>query len=40
LAIGNVNEVITSTASAVEDQSIATSDMSTNVQRAATELAD
>jgi methyl-accepting chemotaxis protein len=38
-AIGAVNEFITSTAAAVEEQSIVTSDMSTNMQRASAELA-
>jgi methyl-accepting chemotaxis protein len=38
-AIGSVNEFITSTAAAVEEQSIVTSDMSTNMQRASSELA-
>jgi methyl-accepting chemotaxis protein len=38
-AIGSVNEFITSTAAAVEEQSIVTSDMSTNMQRASAELA-
>jgi methyl-accepting chemotaxis protein len=38
-AIGNVNEFITSTAAAVEEQSIVTSDMSSNMQRASAELA-
>ena len=38
-AIGAVNEFITSTAAAVEEQSIVTSDMSTNMQRASSELA-
>lgn len=36
-AIGSVNEFITSTA-AVEEQSIVTSDMSSNMQRASAEL--
>jgi methyl-accepting chemotaxis protein len=38
-AIGNVAEYITSTAAAVEEQSIVTGDMSSNMQRAAAELA-
>ena len=38
-AIGGVNEFITSTAAAVEEQSIVTSDMSSNMQRASAELA-
>ena len=38
-AIGNVAEFITSTAAAVEEQSIVTGDMSSNMQRAAAELA-
>ncbi len=38
-AIGSVNEFITSTAAAVEEQSTVTSDMSSNMQRAAAELA-
>jgi methyl-accepting chemotaxis protein len=38
-AIGSVNEFITSTAAAVEEQSIVTSDMSSNMQRASAELA-
>ena len=37
-AIGSVNEFITSTAAAVEEQSIVTSDMSSNMQRASAEL--
>jgi methyl-accepting chemotaxis protein len=38
-AIENVNEYVTSTAAAVDEQSAVTSDMSSNMQRAATELA-
>lgn len=38
-AIAGVNEYITSTAAAVEEQSIVTQDMSTNMQRASAELA-
>jgi methyl-accepting chemotaxis protein len=38
-AIENVNEFITSTAAAVEEQSIVTSDMATNMQKACAELA-
>lgn len=38
-AIGNVNEFIASTAAAVEEQSIVTGDMSSNMQRASAELA-
>jgi methyl-accepting chemotaxis protein len=38
-AIENVNEFVTSTAAAVEEQSTVTSDMSNNMQRAAAELA-
>ena len=38
-AIGSVNEFITSTAAAVEEQSIVTGDMSSNMQRASAELA-
>jgi methyl-accepting chemotaxis protein len=38
-AIERVNEFVTSTAAAVEEQSIVTADMSTNMQRAAAELA-
>jgi len=38
-AIGSVNEFITSTAAAVEEQSIVTSDMSSNMQRTSAELA-
>ena len=38
-AIQHVNEYVTSTAAAVEEQSTVTSDMSTNMQRAAAELA-
>jgi methyl-accepting chemotaxis protein len=38
-AIESVNEYVTSTAAAVEEQSAVTSDMSTNMQRAAAELA-
>jgi methyl-accepting chemotaxis protein len=38
-SIGSVNEFIASTAAAVEEQSIVTSDMSTNMQRASAELA-
>jgi methyl-accepting chemotaxis protein len=38
-AIASVNEFITSTAAAVEEQSAVTSDMSSNMQRAAAELA-
>jgi methyl-accepting chemotaxis protein len=38
-AIAGVNEFITSTAAAVEEQSIVTQDMSTNMQRASAELA-
>ena len=38
-AIESVNEYVTSTAAAVEEQSAVTGDMSTNMQRAATELA-
>lgn len=37
-AIENVNEYVTSTAAAVEEQSTVTSDMSSNMQRAAAEL--
>ena len=38
-AIESVNEFVTSTAAAVEEQSTVTSDMSSNMQRAAAELA-
>jgi methyl-accepting chemotaxis protein len=38
-AIESVNEYVTSTAAAVEEQSTVTGDMSSNMQRAATELA-
>ncbi len=38
-AIGSVNEFITSTAAAVEEQSIVTGDMSQNMPRASAELA-
>lgn len=38
-AIEHVNEFVTSTAAAVEEQSTVTSDMSNNMQRAAAELA-
>jgi len=38
-AIGSVNEFITLTAAAVEEQSAVTSDMSSNIQRASAELA-
>ena len=38
-AIEHVNEYVTSTAAAVEEQSTVTSDMSDNMQRAAAELA-
>ena len=38
-SIASVNEFIASTAAAVEEQSIVTSDMSTNMQRASAELA-
>ena len=38
-AIAGVNEFIASTAAAVEEQSIVTSDMSSNMQRASAELA-
>ena len=38
-AIADVNEFITSTAAAVEEQSIVTEDMSSNMQRASAELA-
>jgi methyl-accepting chemotaxis protein len=38
-AIDHVNEFVSSTAAAVEEQSIVTADMSTNMQRAAAELA-
>ncbi|MDB5619841.1 MAG: histidine kinase [Tardiphaga sp.] len=38
-AIQHVNEDVTSTAAAVEEQSAVTSDISTNMQRAAAELA-
>ncbi|MES2192787.1 MAG: PAS domain-containing methyl-accepting chemotaxis protein [Pseudomonadota bacterium] len=38
-AIGSVNEFIASTATAVEEQSIVTADMSANMQRASAELA-
>ena len=38
-AIGSVNEFITSTAAAVEEQSIVTADMSSSMQRASAELA-
>ena len=37
--IESVNEFVTSTAAAVEEQSTVTSDMSSNMQRAAAELA-
>ena len=37
-AIQHVNEYVTSTAAAVEEQSTVTSDMSTNMRRAAAEL--
>jgi methyl-accepting chemotaxis protein len=39
LAIEHVNEFVTNTAAAVEEQSTVTSDMSSNMQRAAAELA-
>ena len=39
IAIASVNEFIASTAAAVEEQSIVTSDMSSNMQRASAELA-
>jgi methyl-accepting chemotaxis protein len=38
-AIASVNEFISSTAAAVEEQSILTSDMSANMQKASAELA-
>ena len=38
-AIESVNEFIASTAAAVEEQSIVTSDMASNMQRASAELA-
>ena len=38
-AIEHVNEFVTSTAAAVEEQSAVTTDMSSNMQRAAAELA-
>jgi methyl-accepting chemotaxis protein len=38
-AIEHVNEFVASTAAAVEEQSVVTSDMSANMQRAAAELA-
>jgi methyl-accepting chemotaxis protein len=38
-AIAGVNEFISSTAAAVEEQSIVTADMSANMQRASAELA-
>ena len=38
VAIAGVNEFIASTAAAVEEQSIVTSDMSANMQRASAEL--
>jgi methyl-accepting chemotaxis protein len=38
-AIGSVNEFITSTAAAIEEQSIVTGDMSSNMQKASAELA-
>jgi methyl-accepting chemotaxis protein len=38
-AIVSVNEFIASTAAAVEEQSIVTADMSSNMQRASAELA-
>jgi methyl-accepting chemotaxis protein len=38
-AIEHVNEFVTSTAAAVEEQSTVTSDMSSNMQKAAAELA-
>ena len=38
-AIDHVNEFVASTAAAVEEQSVVTSDMSANMQRAAAELA-
>ena len=38
-AIGHVSEYVASTAAAVEEQSVVTSDMSVNMQRAAAELA-
>lgn len=38
-AIASVNEFIASTAAAVEEQSIVTQDMSTNMQKASAELA-
>ena len=38
-AIAGVNEFFASTAAAVEEQSIVTSDMSSNMQRASAELA-
>jgi methyl-accepting chemotaxis protein len=38
-AIGNVSEYVASTAAAVEEQSVVTSDMSINMQKAAAELA-
>jgi methyl-accepting chemotaxis protein len=39
VAVAGVNELIASTAAAVEEQSIATQDMSTNMQKASAELA-
>ncbi|WP_439375801.1 hypothetical protein [Bradyrhizobium sp. DASA03120] len=39
VAIAAVDEFIASTAAAVEEQSIVTADMSTNMQRASAELA-
>ena len=38
-AIDNVNEFVATTAAAVEEQSVVTSDMSVNMQKAAAELA-
>ena len=38
-AIEHVNEFVTNTAAAVEEQSAVTSDMSSNMQKAAAELA-
>ena len=38
-AIEHVNEFVASTAAAVEEQSVVTGDMSSNMQRASAELA-
>ena len=38
-AINNVSEFVASTAAAVEEQNVVTGDMSSNMQRAASELA-